>query len=107
MRGTRGLGEEGKVSHPMGWPSTPWQSLQAPGPLRDAQGPLIAPLGGEEAGPVQGELQWAEELRDKVMSTFPIYPLPCLHLPFCSQPGEAPEGMGGMGITHLLKPAFP
>ena len=58
LRGTRGLGEEGKVSHPMGWPSTPWQSLQAPGPLRDAQGPLIAPLGGEEAGPVQGELQW-------------------------------------------------
>lgn len=56
---------------------------------------------------MQGELQWAEELRDKVMSTFPIYPLPCLHLPFCSQPGEAPEGMGGMGITHLLKPAFP
>lgn len=64
MRGTRGLGEEGKVPHPMGWPSTPWQSLQAPGPLRDAQGPLIAPLGGEEARPVQGSCNGAGVRRE-------------------------------------------
>lgn len=38
-----------------------------------------------------------------MMSTFPIHPLPCPHLPFSSQPGEAP---GELGVGKCASPVY-